>query len=93
MSSIIHQARQYVLEHSFELATSVITVAGFGLYLAWWKNAEDRDLDQELEIDPNEESKPSQPVATEKPKAVKVVRPPPSVFATKQLFIWGIKNN
>ena len=80
MSSIINQARQYVLEHSFEVATSVITVAGFGLYLAWWKSAEDRDLNQEPDVDPTEESKPSQPVATEKPKAAKVVRPPPSVF-------------
>ncbi|CAO3695949.1 unnamed protein product [Umbelopsis ramanniana] len=77
MSSIINQARQYVLEHSFEVATSVITVAGFGLYLAWWKSAEDRDLYQEPDVDPTEELKPSQPVAAEKPKAAKVVRPPP----------------
>jgi hypothetical protein len=80
MSSIITQARQYLLGHSFEVATSVITVAGFGLYLAWWKNAEDRDLNQDPDVDPNKESKPSQPVATEKPKPAKVVRPPPSVF-------------
>lgn len=78
MSSIIIQARQYLLEHSFEVATTVITVAGFGLYLTWWKHDEDRDLDPELDVDPDVKSKDSQPAATEKP--AKVVRPPPSVF-------------
>jgi hypothetical protein len=82
MSSIINQAVQYIEEHAFEVTSSFITVTGVGLFLAWWKSAEDNDLEQDQDEEPNSESKPSQPVSTEKPapKPAKVVRPPPSVL-------------
>lgn len=81
MNSIIAQAQQYVQQHPFELVTSVVTASAFGLYLTWWKTAEDRDLaEDEAEDEAEEEAaktKAAQSISAETTKAPKVQRPPP----------------
>jgi len=63
------------------LVTSVVTASAFGLYLTWWKTAEDRDLaEDEAEDEAEEEAaktKAAQSISAETTKAPKVQRPPP----------------
>lgn len=77
MNSIITHAQQYVQQHPFELYGSVVIAAAFGLYLTWWKRAEDHDLDEDEAEENPTESKPDQPTSGQTAKVTKVNRPPP----------------
>ena len=77
MNSIITHAQQYVQQHPFELCGSVVIAAAFGLYLTWWKRAEDQDLEEEEAEENPTEKKPDQPTSGPTAKVTKVNRPPP----------------
>lgn len=79
MNTIVSTVQHYAAEHPVECVTSIASAVAFGIYISWWKQAEDKDLDEDEEKDEDVKDIPkqsTQQTTTQATKA-KVERPPP----------------